>query len=230
MFSYSLQSSDGALESVKADHLAEQLKSKLPALRLMGLLHDLTHAAFGHTLEDEVNVFDEKHDHPRRQARFFNALIGQLLYLWSTEAQLHPFDAGTFEDLSDLNVSVDYKRELAWAEELREYLGDDDRKKLAKCLRDLELAFRLLLHLEFIHSPEHPPLSIPPLLISAIADALEDTIPPHDFVVHVTCLWWTWLAIRFALICWTMHAETLTTQGCAFNSTTDSSVISAWSQ
>lgn len=62
---------------VTAAVLANQLRSSRGALRLMALLHDITHAAFGHTLEDEVNVFTEKHDDPARQIRFFSALVAQ---------------------------------------------------------------------------------------------------------------------------------------------------------
>jgi HD superfamily phosphohydrolase len=54
---------------VKAPVLADQLQCSTRALRLMALLHDVTHAAFGHTLEDEVNLFNEKHDDPARQIR-----------------------------------------------------------------------------------------------------------------------------------------------------------------
>lgn len=49
--------------------------------RLMGLLHDLTHAPYGHTLEDEIGLVEEKHDEPRRQAEAFLRLVLQYVAL-----------------------------------------------------------------------------------------------------------------------------------------------------
>jgi HD superfamily phosphohydrolase len=174
-----------ASATIAAAILADQLTSKIPSLRLMALLHDLTHAAFGHTLEDEVNVFDEKHDDPRRQARFFDALIAQLLYLWCIEERLHTFDASVLEKLSDLSLSPEKKRETNWAEELAEYLSADDRRQLAEHLRDLELAFQLLLHLDFMHKSHLPVEGISTdVLVANIAAAIDGTVKPHEFVLH----------------------------------------------
>jgi len=53
--------------------LAKYVHQNISVVRLVGLLHDLTHAAYGHTLEDEIHVFEEKHDAPARQARFLNS-------------------------------------------------------------------------------------------------------------------------------------------------------------
>jgi len=180
---------DGKEERITAAELATQLESNSASLRLMGLLHDLTHAAFGHTLEDEVNVFLEKHDDPRRQKKFFNALVAQLLYLWCTEEQLHLFDANIIENLSDLNVSEGWRREKAWAEELKEILEEPDRLKLAAHMRDLEFALRLLLHLDVMHTREDQIAVVPPdlldgLLISEIIEVLEPESPDRHFVLH----------------------------------------------
>jgi HD superfamily phosphohydrolase len=57
--------------------LAEHIRRRRPAIRLMGLLHDLTHAPFGHTLEDEIELVDQKHDEPDRQADAFYRLLLQ---------------------------------------------------------------------------------------------------------------------------------------------------------
>jgi HD superfamily phosphohydrolase len=170
---------------ISAALLAEQLKQNIPALRLMALLHDLTHAAFGHTLEDEVNVFDEKHDDPRRQKRFFDALVAQLLYLWSTEERIRTFDGTVLEKLSDLSLSQDHKQELEWAEELAEYLGSDKGQlaSLGRQLRDLELAFRLLLHLDFMHSTDRQPASIH-LLVTEVAKVIDVQQGSRDFVLN----------------------------------------------
>src|SRR5438309_4803422 len=37
------------------------VKRRIPAARLMALLHDLTHAPYGHTLEDEIRLVVETH-------------------------------------------------------------------------------------------------------------------------------------------------------------------------
>ncbi len=49
-------------------------------VRLCALLHDITHVPFGHTLEDEVGLF-ERHDEPARYARFVGAgtTIGEIV-------------------------------------------------------------------------------------------------------------------------------------------------------
>lgn len=184
-FAYAGTGAANPENKIAAALLAEQLKQNIPSLRLMALLHDLTHAAFGHTLEDEVNVFDEKHDDPRRQKRFFDALVAQLLYLWCTEERLRTFDGTILEELSDLSLSQDHKRELDWAEELAEYVGSDKGQlgSLARQLRDLELAFRLLLHLDFMHSTDRQPGSIH-LLVTEVAKVIDVQQGARDFVLN----------------------------------------------
>jgi HD superfamily phosphohydrolase len=179
----------GSEALITGHELAAQLESNSASLRLMGMLHDLTHAAFGHTLEDEVNVFQEKHDDPRRQKKFFNALVAQLLYLWCTEEQLHTFDPSVMEELADLNVSALFERELAWTEELRELLNDRDRQSLVSRLRDLEFALRLLLHLDVLHTHDGQPAVVPDglldgLLISHVLETLQPELPARDFVLY----------------------------------------------
>jgi HD superfamily phosphohydrolase len=66
---------------------AKLLIERIPAARLMALLHDLTHAPYGHTLEDEIHLVEEKHDEPERQADAFYRLVVQFfgwLYLNQT--------------------------------------------------------------------------------------------------------------------------------------------------
>lgn len=165
--------------------LGELLTKRVPALRLMALLHDLTHAAYGHTLEDEVNVFDEKHDHPHRQAKFFNALVAQLLYLWCAELRLHDFEAAILAELSTLKLSSGFQTEKKWAEELGAFLEESERVELAKQLRDLELAFRLLLHLDFMHQREPQKTDVEAeLLVSAVAAEIDSSVKSREFVLH----------------------------------------------
>ncbi|HEY6352247.1 MAG TPA: hypothetical protein VI636_22850 [Candidatus Angelobacter sp.] len=170
---------------VDAGALIDQLQQRLPTLRLMALLHDLTHSAFGHTLEDEVNVFDEKHDSPKRQKLFFDALVSQVLYFWCTEQRLQSFEATILEELSELGVSQDYEREKHWAEELAAQLSVSQKQKLADHLRSLELAFLLLLHLDFMHQRQANLDEIPTnLLVSEVAKIINPARGPLEFVLH----------------------------------------------
>jgi HD superfamily phosphohydrolase len=176
---------DGSkVEAISSKDLADHLNSRIASLRLMALLHDVTHGAFGHTLEDEVNVFNEKHDDPARQVRFFNALVAQLLYLWCTEERLHKFSGSILEELALLSVSPGFKQELQWAEELAAYLSGEQRAALAAHLRQLEFAFRLLLRIEFAHGHDRNEPALEELLVSALADKLDSSVAALDFVFH----------------------------------------------
>ena len=186
-FKYYVPASDGLGQDAKisAAELRDHLGRSMPVLRLMGLLHDLTHAAFGHTLEDEVNVFQEKHDNPLRQKRFFDGLIAQLLYMWCSEERIRPFRGDVLEELSELSLSQGFARELDWAEELAEFLKNDPKQRasLAGHLRELELAFRFLLHLDFAHSADHQ-FDEPDLLVSKVANAIDPSQQVREFVLH----------------------------------------------
>jgi HD superfamily phosphohydrolase len=182
-FTYAVRESEQALEeTISAAELAELLKKRIRPLRLMGLLHDLTHTAYGHTLEDEVNVFAEKHDDPQRQARFFNALVGQMIYLWATEERLRDFDAVIMESLSHLSVSPTDIRKMA--EELAEHLSPEDRRVLAERLRELEFAFLLLSQIEFVHGDDHGKAEQPSFLAGEVASIIDNSVAPMDFVLH----------------------------------------------
>lgn len=187
-FKYSNEQSGGSrkdwpTESIKGAALAQHVRDSIPVVRLIGFLHDLTHAAFGHTLEDEVCVFLEKHDDPPRQKRFFDALAGQLLYLWATELGTQVPDPDMFDSLAHLETqAADVK---SWAEELREVLGPKQSKLLAIRLRQLEMALTLLTYIEFLHDSDQdsvPPL--PSLLISDAVKVLDSSLPPLDVVLH----------------------------------------------
>lgn len=64
---------------ISVDELKLHLQRKHKALRLMGLFHDITHGPFGHTLEDEIQLFTQKHDEPKRQAEAFWEFFHQFL-------------------------------------------------------------------------------------------------------------------------------------------------------
>ena len=59
-----------------------------PVIRLIGLFHDLTHAPYGHTIEDEIHLISCKHDEPKRQADVFYRLTCQYIGWLAREAGL----------------------------------------------------------------------------------------------------------------------------------------------
>jgi len=67
-------------QEVTASDFAHYVESREREGRLVGLLHDLTHAPYGHTLEDEIRLVRDRHDDPDRQADAFYRLLIQLLH------------------------------------------------------------------------------------------------------------------------------------------------------
>jgi HD superfamily phosphohydrolase len=168
---------------ISCRQLRVHLSERRASIRLMALLHDITHAAFGHTLEDEVRIFTEKHDDAARQVRFFNGLVAQLVYIWLTENRVRQASTEVLQKLTML--SIDQAECGSWVDELREFLPEDSRMCLALRLRELEIAIRLLLRLEFAHGSEDR--IVPPqedLLVSDVIARLGVTIPPVDVRVH----------------------------------------------
>lgn len=170
-----------AVEEKGAD-LGQCLEERMPALRLMALLHDLTHAAFGHTLEDEVRVFREKHDDPVRQIRFFDGLLAQLVYIWRFDAGATDVSPDVLRKLSRLEF--DQEAVLGWAEDIWEQISPEHQVGLAGNLAALDYAIRLLLYLDFAHdhATEIPPE--PALLVVAIMDRLKLANRRLDLVFH----------------------------------------------
>ena len=68
----------GGSSSIGSVELAADVADRHSVIRLIGLLHDLTHAPFGHTVEDEIKIVDSRHDQPDRQAEAFFRLVCQV--------------------------------------------------------------------------------------------------------------------------------------------------------
>src|SRR5665213_2203706 len=111
--SFEFMDGDGSTKSILGLDLAKHVEGRIPVLRLMALLHDLTHAAFGHTLEDEVSVFTEKHDAPERQTRFFDVLTAQLVTLWASERLLPGAETLDLQRLNTFDIDRAKVRSLA---------------------------------------------------------------------------------------------------------------------
>jgi HD superfamily phosphohydrolase len=170
-------------DQISGAQLNNLLKTRVSVVRLVALLHDLTHAAYGHTLEDEVCLFTEKHDSPKRQQRFFDTLIGQMIYTWVTELGIRDADPQVLESLVGLSVTDDAV--TRWSEEIREGLDDTERIQLASLLREMELAMTLLSYIEFMHEKNQE--SVPPapqFLVGKAAAKISATVPPLDFSLH----------------------------------------------
>lgn len=169
---------------VKVESTTAQLRERMEAsrrgIRLLALLHDLTHSAYGHTLEDEVRVFTEKHDDPVRQRAFLDALVAQLITIWHAELTGERIDSDEIDALSDLIVDKD--KILTRARKFASYLDKDRVKQLANDLHDLELASVALNYLEWSHGKEHPDESA--LLVTEVRRRLYRRARATDFVPH----------------------------------------------
>jgi HD superfamily phosphohydrolase len=193
-FTYSHKPADKWLEvQISAEQLADLIRGRLGVVRLIGLLHDITHGAFGHTLEDEVSLFTEKHDDPDRQIRFFDALIAQLVTLWAIELRVRGADTTTLEKLNALEIDNSEIRELARNIGIALEGREDSLKSLITHLRELEYAFRLLLSFDEAHrdlendSQRSERLLLGrtlPLLVSDVVREIEPLSPPPDLVIH----------------------------------------------
>lgn len=173
---------------ISGPQLAVRVEEREGAVRLIALLHDLTHAAFGHTLEDEVRVFKEKHDNPRRQAIFLNALTFQLVGTWKGE--IVPNGSCPVADLIAFSrmeggVTKARNKALEFAKAIKKY-NPKSAKKLAKFLRELEFASKALLHLEWAHgSKKLKAATSPKLIVTEICEALDPKSKSLAFTPHL---------------------------------------------
>lgn len=155
----------GRRESTTCAKLSVHLKRRLEAIRLIALLHDLTHAPFGHTLEDEIELVDPSHDAPIRQAEAFLALLVEYLAWTAVETLPERISArfskkldfqrllsgqGFISDINDndvviLGVALLHNTEARFG---RTRLSPAE---LARLLIDLNFSTRALCHLEISH-------------------------------------------------------------------------------
>jgi HD superfamily phosphohydrolase len=179
----------GRRESIECIDLANYIRQRRKSVRLMGLLHDLTHAPYGHTLEDEIELLPVKHDNPARQAEAFYRLLGQYIgwlshdggFLVESETErrkkslkaenrqhlLAFLDAPTFADLPQTDAFISYLADLA-AVFVRETLVPrkidraPTRREMLRFFRDLRFAMRALLWLDALHKDKLGDLTEPP--------------------------------------------------------------------
>ncbi|MGA8300125.1 MAG: hypothetical protein WB817_11620 [Terriglobales bacterium] len=161
----------GEHKTFSASQFAIIVRKRKPVVRLVGLLHDLTHAPFGHTVEDEIKLVGTKHDEPARQATAFYRLLCQLIAWLAVEANvtdrfpeaLRPFLSQAAE--ADTPNASDVG-------ELARHLLELDGPKISACWRlsrqgfaellaQLGCAMHALLHLEALHKMAPAPEELP---------------------------------------------------------------------
>jgi HD superfamily phosphohydrolase len=157
--------------------LSRLTRKRRAVVRLMGLLHDLSHTPYGHTLEDEIRLIRQSHDQPERQADAFYRLVIQYLAWvernetrrsWGPQNSNQPTtdDARSlldwYLDAPEIHpppVSAHFIESSAkrWAKMITDepdatkHLRRISPPALGASLRDLSFAIRALLHLQSAH-------------------------------------------------------------------------------
>jgi HD superfamily phosphohydrolase len=167
---------DGAIAKFSRKELANYSMLRRRAARLMGLLHDLTHGPYGHTLEDEIELSPQKHDSPARQADAFYRLLVQYVGWVAEDAGLFsraevdhanvnavllaramqmqavdalPQQAGFVEFVASIGGKL-----LSEPAESRKLLRAPGRVDMERLFRDLAFAMRALLWLDALHKDQ----------------------------------------------------------------------------
>lgn len=173
---FQVGNSAGEQLRLTAHQMADIVQKKKPVIRLIGLLHDLTHAPFGHTVEDEIQLVESKHDEPSRQADAFYRLLCQLV-AWLT------VEAGAFRRDASLELPLSLRPFLSQGAESEPpepsvtgslaggllKIPDEVARScwrirtidLAQLLAQLNCAMTALLHLEALHDQNPSAKQIP---------------------------------------------------------------------
>jgi len=180
--------------SYSAARLAQFVRNRRPVIRLIGLLHDLTHAPFGHTVEDEIGLVDSKHDDPERQADAFYRLLCQLIAWFTVESKgtessslppyLRPFlsQCGNAELPDPSEVGRIARGLLLQAPEERSRSGLRlSRRDSAEMFSHLGCAMTALLHLEALHDSSLKPHKIPDTKPYSFQTVIRTALQETDF-------------------------------------------------
>lgn len=161
----------GQTETLASRDLAAVVSERRPVVRLIGLLHDLTHAPFGHTVEDEIRVVDSRHDQPGRQAEAFYRLVCQVVGWLAIDAGALDSESSTpvpepmlptifgapdsppptDTDVTQLAALIDQVLTIV-PESIARASWRISQPDLAVLLAQMNCAMTALLHLEVLHS------------------------------------------------------------------------------
>ena len=157
----------GGARTISARRLARYVRNRKSVIRFIGLLHDLTHAPFGHTIEDEIKLAKTKHDDPERQGKAFYRLLCQLVAWITLEAfgpnwEEYPESLRPFLSQNPTAKPPEASEVGNAARELINRLTDVraeiclklSPKHIAEMFAHLGCAMTALLHLEALHTEE----------------------------------------------------------------------------
>lgn len=157
----------GETRTIPAKSQARYVRSRKSVIRFIGLLHDLTHAPFGHTIEDEILLVRTKHDYPKRQSEAFYRLMCQLVAWLALEA--YGPEWSEFPDPLRSFLSPGYPRLVPSpsivATVARKLITGLTEPRAGRCLKltpkyiaemfaEVAYAMTALLHLEVLHAKE----------------------------------------------------------------------------
>ncbi len=153
---------------IEAGAFADDVVKKKPVIRLIGLLHDLTHAPYGHTIEDEIGLVACKHDEPERQSEAFYRLICQYIGWIALEVGVRPTNSRDAQiqemptELWNYLMAPETTPPASWLKMAqmgsamlrtdRLWRRSGGKAKLGVFLAQLACAMRALLYLDVLHA------------------------------------------------------------------------------
>lgn len=190
-----VRSETNELVSLSFDDLAKLVEDRTRAIRLIGLLHDLTHAPFGHTVEDEIELIACKHDEPARQAEAFYRLICQYV-AWLGKESGRDVPEAIVTTLSPpfRYVAPDPAAVVGFAVAMLKQTANNKppswelaANEVVELLANLLFAMTALLHLELLHAKslvaKHFPKKEYPFQ-RVLAGILNELAPPLLTAYH----------------------------------------------
>jgi len=157
-------------KTIDLDSLISYVEQKNPVIRKIALLHDIAHIPFGHTFENELFLFSEKHDDPLRQKTFFDILTKEIIY-----AQIIRHDSSPASDILSIidkdEINPDEEEFLLenfikTIERIDRYYQDSASKDILKFLTQTAEAMAALLHLTDYNTEESEKINIKDLIDS----------------------------------------------------------------
>lgn len=141
--------------SMSTHDFARQVEKRSPVVRLMALLHDITHAPYGHTLEDEIKLIQPGHDHPQRQSKAFLRLLFEYVG-WTArdggvglEASLATYLDEPMASVPSPDDVMGLVQELLSAEKPKPAGWLLTRREMGELLAQTGMAMTALLHLKY---------------------------------------------------------------------------------